>query len=87
MQLTAIEKSAEMQPDIILLDVQMPYVNGIEAAKIIHQRCPRAKILFVATDGDAELRNAAMEVGAAGYVRKIDAGEELLDAISNALSR
>lgn len=81
----AIEKATEMQPDIILLDVGMPSLSGIEAAKIIHQRSPKSKILFVTQDGDADVRNAAMRVGAVGYVLKSNAGNELLDAITTAL--
>lgn len=81
----AIGKASELRPDIILLDVGMPSLNGIEAAKVIHQRCPKSKILFVTQDGDADVRNAAMRVGAVGYVLKSNAGNELLDAITTAL--
>jgi DNA-binding NarL/FixJ family response regulator len=83
----AIEKATEMQPDIILLDVAMPILNGIEAAKVIQQRCPKSRILFVTQDGDDDIRNAAMRVGAAGYLLKSKAGNELLDAITVALER
>jgi len=83
----AVEKATEMQPDIILLDVGMPSLNGIEAAKIICQRCPKSKILFVTQDGDADIRNAAIGVGATAYVLKANAGTELLDAIATALHR
>jgi len=81
----AIEKATEMQPDLILLDVGMPSLNGIDAAKIIHQRCPESKILFVSLD-DGHVRNAAGQVGAKGYVLKANAGKELLAAISTALN-
>jgi len=83
----AIEKATEMRPDIILLDVAMPSMNGIEAARVIHQRCPKSRILFVTQDGDSDIRNAAMQVGAMGYVLKSRAGNELLDAIAVALGR
>ena len=82
----AIEKAAEIQPDIILLDIGIPALNGIEAAKIIHQKCPKSKILFVTQDGGSDIRDAAMQVGAVGYVRKTNVGSELLDAINTALS-
>lgn len=82
----AVEKASEMQPDIILLDIEMPSLNGIEAAKIIRQRCPKSKILVVSTDGDADIRNAAIREGAVGYVVKTNARNELLDAITKALS-
>ena len=80
----AVEKATELQPDIILLDVGMPYLNGIEAAKIIHQRCPKSKIVFVTQDGDSDIRNSAMRVGAAAYVLKTSADRELLEAIASA---
>jgi two-component system, NarL family, response regulator NreC len=83
----AIEKATEMQPDIILLDVAMPILNGIEATKVIQQRCPKSRILFVTQDGDDDIRNAAMRVGAAGSLLKSKAGNELLDAITVALER
>lgn len=83
----AIEKATAIQPDIILLDVGMPCMNGIEAAKVIHQRCPKSKILFVTQNGNGEIKNAAIGIGAAGYVLKTKAGNELLDAITNALDQ
>jgi CheY-like chemotaxis protein len=83
----AVEKAAEMQPDIILLDVAMPILNGIEAAKIIRQKCPKSRILFVTQDGDGDIRNAAMRLGAAGYVLKANAADELFDAIDTAMDR
>jgi len=81
----AIEKAAEMQPDITILDIGIPLLNGIEAAKIIRQRCPKSKVLFVTADGDADVRDAATQVGAVGYVLKANAGNELLSAITKAL--
>jgi len=70
----AVEKAADLQPDIILLDVTMTRLNGIEAAKIIRQKSPRSKIVFVTQDGDDDIRDAAMRTGALAYVRKADAG-------------
>lgn len=82
----AIKKASEMQPEIILLDVGMPILNGIEAAKIIRQKCPRSIIVFVTQDGDADVRSEAIRVGAAGYVLKANAAHELVDVISTALN-
>ena len=83
----AVEKATEMQPDIILLDLGMPRLNGMEAAKIIHQKCPNSKILFVTQETDGDIRNAAIQVGAVDYVLKSNAGNKLLDAITTALCR
>ena len=79
-------KHRTLQPSIVLLDVGMPGLNGIEAAGIIHQKCPKSKILFVTQDSDSDIRDAAMRTGATGYVRKANAGSDLLGAISTALS-
>jgi DNA-binding NarL/FixJ family response regulator len=81
----AIQKAAELGPDIILLDIGMPALNGIEAAKIIRQTCPKSKILFVTQDGDHDIRDEAMRAGALGYVLKTNAAHELVNAISTAL--
>lgn len=82
----AIEKASEMQPDIILLDIGMPCLNGIEAAKIIYQRCPKSKVLFLTQETDSDVRDAAMRAGAAGYLLKTNTRNELLGAIAAAIS-
>jgi DNA-binding NarL/FixJ family response regulator len=81
----AIEKARELQPDIILLDIGMPFLNGIEAAKIISQSCPKSKILFLTQESDSHVRKAAMRVGAARYLLKANAVHELLEAIASTL--
>jgi len=82
----AIQKATELGPDIILLDVGMPALNGIEAAKIIRQTCPKSRILFVTQDGDHDIRDEAMRAGALGYVLKTNAAQELVSVISTALN-
>jgi len=82
----AVERATELQPDIILLDVGMPVLNGIEAAKIIRERCPNSRILFVTQDGDRDIRDEAMRAGALGYVLKTNAAHELVNVISSALN-
>lgn len=81
----AIEKAVALEPNIVLLDVSMTSMNGIEAAEIIRQRCPNSKILFVTQDGDSDIRSEAMQTGASAYVLKANAAHELLDLISTAL--
>jgi DNA-binding NarL/FixJ family response regulator len=81
----ALEKAAELLPDIVLLDIGLPRLNGIEAAKQIQQNSPDSKIIFVTCDGDRDVRKSAMETGAEGYVLKADAVRELVPAIAAAL--
>ena len=86
-----MQKTLEMNPDLILLDIGLPTMNGIEAAKIIRQRSPRSKVIFVTQDGDGEVRDAAMGTGAMGtgamgYVVTARTQHELVDAITTALN-
>jgi DNA-binding NarL/FixJ family response regulator len=79
--LEAVEKAEELQPDLIVLDIGLPKLNGIEAAKRIHNVVPGAKILFVTQNNDTDVVQAALSNGAKGYVLKLDASKELLPAV------
>jgi DNA-binding NarL/FixJ family response regulator len=74
-----------VQPHIVLLDIGLPILNGIEAARIIRQSCPKSRIIFLTQNTDSEIRDEAMSIGASGYVLKSNAANELLDAIAAAL--
>ncbi|HEY7095679.1 MAG TPA: response regulator transcription factor [Terriglobales bacterium] len=80
----AVEKAANFRPDIILLDIGLPRLNGLEAAKLIHQTSPDSRIIFVSQNSDQEIRALALELGRS-YVLKVHAGSELLDAVVAAL--
>jgi DNA-binding NarL/FixJ family response regulator len=79
--LTAVVRAEELQPDLVLLDIGLPSLNGIEAAKRIRKAAPRTKILFISQQSSPELVQAALAVGGSGYVLKSDAGNDLLNAI------
>ena len=79
--LEAIQKTAELQPDLILLDIGIPKLNGIEAAGRIRTLSPRSKILFVSQETSSDVAQAALAVGA-GYLIKSDAMKELLTAMN-----
>jgi len=79
--LVAVQKANELKPDLVLLDIGLPKLNGIEAAKRIAQIIPSAKILFVTMNSDAAVVEAALNSGGQGYVLKADAGSELWPAI------
>jgi DNA-binding NarL/FixJ family response regulator len=79
--LEAVSKAEELQPDLILLDIGLPTLNGIEAARQIHLLSPQSKILFVSQESSADVIEEAMNSGALGYVVKAHAATELFDAI------
>jgi DNA-binding NarL/FixJ family response regulator len=79
--LEAVRKAEELKPDLILLDIGLPGVNGIEAARRIRLRGSNSEILFVSQDPDPEVVQEALSVGALGYLLKGDAGAELLAAV------
>jgi len=83
--LEAVQKAEELHPDLILLDIGLPSLNGIEAAKRIHRDASGAAILFLSQNHDADVVEAALSSGAKGYVLKADAGSELWPAIEAVL--
>lgn len=83
--LRAVEQARELLPDVILLDVSLPTLNGIEAATLIRQHSSHSKILFFSQDLSADIAEKAFEIGAAGYVVKADAATDLLPAVTTVL--
>jgi DNA-binding NarL/FixJ family response regulator len=79
--LEAVQKAEELEPDIILLDIGLPKLNGIEAARQIRNLAPRSKILFSSANSDQCAVRAAFSVGGCGYLVKSDAAADLLPGI------
>lgn len=79
--LDAVQQAQHLQPDLILLDIGLPTLNGMEAARQIIQVSPKSKILFVSENRSLDIVEQALSTGAAGYVAKSDAGSELLPAV------
>jgi DNA-binding NarL/FixJ family response regulator len=79
--LEAVQQAQELQPDLILLDIGLPTLNGIEAARRIQVVSPSCKILFVSENRSPGIAGEALNTGAGGYVVKSDAAAELLPAI------
>ena len=81
----AVQKAEELKPDLILLDISLPKLNGIEAARQIRQLSPNSKIVFVSMDNSLDVVQVALGTGALGYVYKAEAGSELLPAVEAVL--
>jgi DNA-binding NarL/FixJ family response regulator len=81
----AIERATKLQPDVILLDVGLPKLNGMEAARQIRELSPQSKIVFVSQESSVDIVQEIFDLGARGYVLKADAGSELLMAIDAVL--
>ncbi len=73
----AIERSRALRPDLVLLDISMPEVNGLEAARYIRKEVPETKIMIVSQNEGESLRRAAMQVGATGFIHKSEIAHDL----------
>jgi DNA-binding NarL/FixJ family response regulator len=77
----AVELAQAQQPELILLDIGLPKLNGIEAARQIRELAPQSKILVISQEVSVDIVQAVFSVGALGYVVKADAGRELPTAV------
>jgi DNA-binding NarL/FixJ family response regulator len=85
--LEAVEKAIELKPELILLDIGLPRLNGIEAARQIRKLVPESKIIFLSQESSSEFIEEAMNAGASGYVVKTTAGRDLLTTVEAVLSQ
>ena len=79
--LEAVQKAQELRPDLILLDIDLPRLNGIQAARRLRDLVPRPKILFLSVESSSDVVREAFNVGGVGYVQKLHVQSELLPAI------
>ena len=82
----AIQEASQLKPDLILMDLTMPFMNGTEAIRIIKQRQPAIKIIALTEHKSHDYVQAAFEAGANGYVLKDDTSDSLLAAINSVIS-
>jgi PAS domain S-box-containing protein len=83
--LEAVEKAQELQPDLVLFDIGLPRLNGIESAKQVRSLVPNAKIMFVTQESSPEVIQETFRLGAQGYVHKQHAVTDLFPAIDAVL--
>jgi len=79
--LEAVWKADEFQPDVIVLDIHLPKLDGFEVAKQVRMLAPDARLLFLSQEHSPDFVHEAFSVGALGYVQKVSAGTDLLPAI------
>jgi DNA-binding NarL/FixJ family response regulator len=83
---TLVSEALRLTPDVILIDISLPILNGLEAARRIRKDLPEAKIVFLTMHADRTYLRDAFRLGASGYLLKNSAGKELLKAVREVLS-
>jgi DNA-binding NarL/FixJ family response regulator len=78
----AVAKARLNHPDVVLLDISMPRMNGLEACRIIRDTVPGCEVIIVSQHDSAEVLNKSLDAGARGYVVKSQAGRDLLTAVT-----
>ncbi len=79
--LEGVQKAEELKPDLILLDIGLPTLDGMEVARRIRDLVPESKIIFVSMENSVDVVEEALSLGALGYVEKAHCGGEILDAV------
>ncbi len=80
-----VDRAAELSPDVIVLDIAMPVMNGISAGLALKKILPKVKLIYLSMTDDLEMVSEAFRLGASGYVLKTSAGSELVAAIREVL--
>jgi DNA-binding NarL/FixJ family response regulator len=82
-----IKTAMDMKPDLVLVDVGMPLLNGLEAGRQLKKLLPHVKLIFLTMNTDSDVASEALRIGASGYMLKNSPKEELLEAVYNAMIR
>jgi DNA-binding NarL/FixJ family response regulator len=80
-----VKTAVELKPDLVLVDVGMPLLNGLDAGRELKKLVPRVKLIFLTMNADAEVASEALRIGASGYLLKNSRSEELLQAVRDAV--
>jgi DNA-binding NarL/FixJ family response regulator len=81
----AVDKAKQLQPDVIVLDITMPRLNGLDATALLRKEVPEAKIVILSQHQPALMKQVALTAGAGAYVTKSEVSRELMAAIDNLL--
>ena len=82
----AVRQSIALQPDIVLLDIGLPKMNGIEAARRIRHISPASRIVFLTADGNQDIMQVALSITGAGYILKANVASQLVGVIAATLA-
>ena len=82
----AVDKAKQLQPDVIVLDITMPRLNGLDAVALIRKEVPTAKVVILSQHQPALMKQVALTAGAGAYVTKSEVSRELMAAIDSLLS-
>lgn len=81
----AVEAASRLKPDVTILNVTMPHLSGLEAARLIKAESPETAIVILSSHADQEFLTIAKGIGVSAYVAKMKAGEELVKAVQAAV--
>jgi DNA-binding NarL/FixJ family response regulator len=79
--LEAVQRAEALQPDLIVLDIGLPELNGLDAARQMGELAPNSRIIFLTQESSPDIVHEALNLGAWGYVAKLQAGKDLLTAV------
>jgi DNA-binding NarL/FixJ family response regulator len=80
-----LEAAAKLKPDVVLLDIAMPLLNGLDAARELKKTMPQVKLIFLTMNADSDIASEALRAGASAYLLKTSLASELLQAVGDAL--
>jgi len=83
--LAMLRMAVDLKPDLVLIDVGMPVLNGLAAGRELKKLMPDVKLIFLSMNPDPDIKNEALRIGASGYILKNVMSEELLGMVQNAI--